>query len=368
MDFDFTEEQQLLADTTRELLSRGYDIEKLNAVLESDLGWNRKIWQQLAELGVLALGFEPEESGPLEAMVVLTEIGARLAPEPVLEAALIPGGLVAELGNDTQKAMLDEVAAGTKLLALAYLEPGMRLPQDELSTKAGQQGDAWTLSGTKSAVAAGDSADTLLVTAALPDGSVGLFLVDGAATGRRPYRTVDGHRGAVVDFDAVPAEPLGSGGDASDAVSRALVRYQAGLCAEAVGAMAEALKLTTEYLNARKQFGVPLKTFQTLTHRAADMYVSLELARSMTFYATMSLADGNVDPAIASRAKLQVARSGRHIAQEAIQLHGGIGVTAEYPVGHYAARLTAINNTLGTGDDHARLLSGGIGGYEAVAL
>ena len=169
MDFDFTEEQQLLADTTRELLSRGYDIEKLNAVLESDLGWKRKIWQQLAELGVLALGFDPEESGPLEAMVVLTEVGARLAPEPVLEAALIPGGLVAELGSDAQKAMLDEVAAGTKLLALAYLEPGMRLPQDELSTKASQQGDAWTLSGTKSAVAAGDSADTLLVTAALPD-------------------------------------------------------------------------------------------------------------------------------------------------------------------------------------------------------
>ena len=148
----------------------------------------------------------------------------------------------------------------------------------------------------------------------------------------------------------------------------ALIREQSALCAEAVGAMAEALRLTTEYLTTRKQFGVPLRNFQTLTQRAADMYVSLELARSMCFYAAMSIADGNFDPIIAARAKLQICRSGRHIAQEAIQLHGGIGVTAEYPVGHYAARLTAINQTLGSADDQLRTLIGGLGSYEVVSL
>jgi alkylation response protein AidB-like acyl-CoA dehydrogenase len=217
-------------------------------------------------------------------------------------------------------------------------------------------------------VAAGDAADVIVTSAALPDGGTGLFLVEAGAVNRRQYRTFDGRRGAEIDFDGVAAESLGAGGDASEHVSRALVRYQSALCSEAVGAMAEALRLTTEYLNARKQFGVPLSKFQTLTQRAADMYVSLELARSMNFYAAMSIADGNFDPVVAARAKLQIARSGRHIAQEAIQMHGGIGVTAEYPVGHYAARLTAIGNTLGSADDQLRTLIGQISSYETIAL
>ncbi|MGZ6779250.1 MAG: acyl-CoA dehydrogenase family protein, partial [Mycobacterium sp.] len=167
--------------------------------------------------------------------------------------------------------------------------------------------------------------------------------------------------------DSTPAEPLGEG-DASDAVVHAVIRYQSALCAEAVGAMEEALQLTTAYLGERKQFGVPLKNFQTLTQRSADMYVSLELARSMNFYAAMSIADGRFDPVVAARAKLQIGRSGRHISQEAIQLHGGIGMTAEYPVGHYAARLTAIDNTFGTTDDQLRTLAGQIGSYGTVSL
>jgi alkylation response protein AidB-like acyl-CoA dehydrogenase len=147
-----------------------------------------------------------------------------------------------------------------------------------------------------------------------------------------------------------------------------VIRYQSALCAEAVGAMDEALKLTTEYLRARKQFGVPLKSFQALTQRAAEMYVSAELARSMNFYAAMSIAEGRFDPVVAARAKLQIGRSGNHIAQEAIQLHGGIGMTAEYPVGHYAARLTAIEQTFGSSDDQLRMLIGHIGSYGAVAM
>jgi alkylation response protein AidB-like acyl-CoA dehydrogenase len=185
---------------------------------------------------------------------------------------------------------------------------------------------------------------------------------------RRPFRTFDEQRAAQLTLDSAAAQPLGSGGDATTQLQNALIRYQSALCAEAVGAMQEALRLTTEYLTSRKQFGVPLSNFQALTQRAADMYVSLELARSMNFYAAMSIADGNFDPVIAARAKLQISRSGRHISQEAIQLHGGIGVTAEYPVGHYAARLTAISQTLGSADDQLRTLVGAIGSYGTVSL
>jgi alkylation response protein AidB-like acyl-CoA dehydrogenase len=214
--------------------------------------------------------------------------------------------------------------------------------------------------------------DTLVVSAALPGGGTGLFLVDTAAGGtavtRHKYATFDGQRGAQIDLDKAPAEPLGEAVDASSAIRDAIVGIQSALCSEALGAMEEALRLTTDYLKTRKQFGVTLNKFQALTQRAADMYVSLELARSMSLYAAMSIADGNFDPVIASRAKLQIGRSGRHIAQEAIQLHGGIGMTAEYPVGHYAARLTAIEHTLGSSQDHLQALIDRVGDYDLARL
>ncbi|BBY18868.1 acyl-CoA dehydrogenase family protein [Mycolicibacterium litorale] len=368
MDFQLSDEQVLLRDTSREVLTRTYDIETRLKVVDSELGWSRDVWNQLAEIGILGLGFEEDAGGQLEIMVVATEIGRRLAPEPVISAALGPGALIAEVGSDEQKQVLDEVASGERLLAFAHTEPGMRSAGSAVSTTAAQQGDSWSLTGRKNPVIAGDSADLIVVSAALPDGGTGLFLVEGSAVTRTPYRTFDGQRGAQLDLDGVAAQPLGAGGDATDAISRTLVRLQSALCAEALGAMEEALRLTTEYLTSRKQFGVTLSKFQTLTQRAADMYVSLELARSMTYYAAMSVADGNFDPAIAARAKLQIGRSGRHIAQEAIQLHGGIGVTAEYPVGHYAARLTAIDNTLGSALDQLHVLIDGLGDYEVVTV
>ena len=365
MNFDLTEEQQLLADTTRDVLS-GYDTEKRNKAVDSELGWSRDVWNQLAEIGILGLGFD-EDSGPTEIMVVMTEIGRRLAPEPVAEAALIPGAVIAEHGSDEQRALLDEVAAGERLLAFAHTEPGRR-GAAELTTRATEQGGSWTLTGRKNPVLAGDSADTLIVTAALPGGGSGLFLVDAANVKRHGYRTFDGKRGAEVALDNAAAQPLGSGGDATDAIEAAVIRFQSALCAEAVGAMDESLKLTTEYLKSRKQFGVPLKTFQTLTQRAADMYVSLELARSMNYYLAVSVADGRFDPMVAARAKLQIARSGKHIAEEAIQMHGGIGVTAEYPIAHYAARLTAIEQTFGSATDQLRYLVGQVGSYGTAVL
>jgi alkylation response protein AidB-like acyl-CoA dehydrogenase len=360
MDFQLTDEQALLRDTTRNLLSRSYDQESRNKVVDSELGWSREVWNQLAEIGILGLGFDDDAGGQIEIAAVMTEVGRHLAPEPVAQAALVPGGLIAQAGTAGQRQVLDDVAAGQTLLAFAHDGPD--------ATHAAQQGDSWTLSGRKNPVLAGDSADVLVVSAALPGGGTGLFLVEGSAVTRHPYRTFDGRRGAQIDLDDTPAQPLGDPVDATRQIEQAVIRMQSALCAEAVGAMEEALRLTTEYLKTRKQFGVTLNTFQTLTQRAADMYVSLESARSMSNYAAMSIADGNLDPVIASRAKLQIGRSGRHIGQEAIQLHGGIGMTAEYPVGHYTARLTAIEQTLGSSSDHLRVLMRRLGDHEIVTL
>lgn len=375
MDFTLTDEQTLLRDTTRELLGRSYDAEKRNQTTQSELGWSKDVWGKLAEIGLLGLSFSEEDggmdAGPVETMAVLIEVGRRLAPEPILDAVLLPGGLIAEAGSaDQRKKILPQLAEGATLLAFAHIESGVRWPSSDITTTATQQGDSWTLSGTKNPVLHGGTADTLVVSATLPSGGIGLFLVEADASGvtRTPFNTYDGLRGAQVTLDNAAAEPLGDGGDATELVNAAIVRAQAALCAEAVGAMEEALRLTTEYLKTRKQFGVPLAKFQTLTQRAADMYVSLEAARSLNVYLTMSLADGNADPIIASRAKLQIGRSARHIGQEAVQLHGGIGMTAEYPVGHYLSRLTAIDHTFGSADDHLRVLADNVGSYSKVEL
>jgi alkylation response protein AidB-like acyl-CoA dehydrogenase len=304
-------------------------------------------------------------------MAVMSEVGRRLAPEPLLDSVYVPGAVLAEVGSAEQRArVIPGVAAGTSLLAYAHDEPGVRWPSTALSTKADGQGAAWTLTGCKNPVLRGDCADLFVVSALLPDGGVGLFLVEAQATGvtRTLFRTPDGGRGAQIDFQGAAAELLASGDIAANAIRATGVRHTAALCAEAVGSMAETLRLTSDYLKSRKQFGVPLSTFQTLTHRAADMYVRLELARSMSLYVTMSLADGVVDPVIASRAKLVVNRSARLIGREAIQMHGGIGLTAEYPVGHHVMRLISIEHTLGGSEEHLSVLSGRIGTYETLEI
>ncbi|MBF6210939.1 acyl-CoA dehydrogenase family protein [Nocardia puris] len=375
MDFELTDEQVMLRDTVRDVLARTYDPESRLKITDTELGWSRDVWGQLADLGVLGLAFSEEDggvgAGPVETMLVLEEIGRRLAPEPVLDAVLVPGSIVAQIGSAEQRQrVLPAVAAGEKLLAFAHNEPGVRWPSTELFVTAAQQGDGYVLSGVKNPVPHGDCADELVVSAKLPGGGTGLFLVAADATGlvRKPFRTVDGQRGAQIEFDGTPGELLGGDRDGAEAVSIALGHAHAGLCAESIGAMEEALRLTTDYLKARKQFGVTLSKFQTLTQRAANMYVSLELARSMSLYVTGSLADDAHDPVVASRARLQVGRSARHIGQEAIQMHGGIGVTAEYPVGHYVARLTAIGRTLGGDLDHLKVLTAGVGNYDLVEL
>jgi alkylation response protein AidB-like acyl-CoA dehydrogenase len=374
MDFELTDEQVMLRDATRKVLSAGADITQRNTVTATDLGWSRDVWKQLAEMGVLGLPFpEPDGgsgAGPIETMVVMNEIGRSLAPEPYLDAVLIPGGLIADLGTDEQRtSYLPRTSEGTAALAFAHAEPDSRWPHTRVATAATQNDAGWTLTGRKNPVLHGDCAVVLIVSATLPDGGVGLFLVEADAAGvsRKNYATHDGLRGAQVDLADAPGEQLGTG-DATQAIVAADVRAQAALCAEAIGAMTEALRLTTDYLKQRKQFGVTLSTFQALTHRAADMYVSLELASSLSLYATMSLADGVVDPIVASRAKLAIGRASRLIGQEAIQLHGGIGMTAEYAVGHYVSRLVAIGHTLGSPEDHLRVLAAEVAKHEMVTV
>lgn len=375
MNFDLDTEQDLLRKTVRDLLADAYDVETRNRVAEGELGWSREVWQQLADLGVLGLPL-PEKhggmgAGPVEVMAVATELGAALAPEPVLAAVYLPGGLVAEVGSDDQRDdFLPRLSEGALLMAFAHDEPGTRWPSAAVATTAVRSGDAWTLTGRKNPVLHGDCAETLIVSAQLPDGGVGLFVVAAEADGltRTAYHTNDERRGAQIVLDGVAATPLGDATDASAAIVAAQVRAQAVLCAEATGAIDRAVRSTADYLKQRKQFGVPLATFQALTHRAADMYVQYELAASMSLYATMALADGIVDPVIASRAKLQVGRSARKIGQDAVQMHGGIGVTAEHSIGHYLSRLTAIEHTLGTMDDHLRVLAAGVGDYGRVEV
>lgn len=376
MDFNYTDEQEMLASAAGDLFGKAYDPESRRAVVATDLGWSRDVWARCAEMGLLGLPFSEEDggmgAGPIEVMGVMAQIGRRLAPEPFLDAVVVAGGLVAECASAEQRAeLLPRLAEGKLLLAFAHHEPGSRWPVLEVLTTATREGDGWVLSGVKNPVPHGDCAGSLIVSAALPgEAGVGLFLVDASAGGatRMQYATHDSLRGAQWRFDSTPAVPLGEEVDRSGAIGVIEIRAQAALAAEAVGAMEEALRLTADYLKTRKQFGVPLATFQALTHRAADMYVLLELARGMSLYASMALADGTCSREIAARTQLQIGRSARKIGQEAIQLHGGIGVTDEYPVGHYVSRLLAIEHTLGGTEEHLHTLMAGLRDHDIVAL
>jgi hypothetical protein len=374
MDFTYDSEQNDLREAVAALLARAYgDSEARRKVTKTDPGFDEKVWTQLAEMGLLGLPFAEEHggmgAGPVEVAIVAEEIGRVLAPEPFIEAVVLAGGLIDAVGTDAQKSeLLEAIAGGTSLPTFAHAEIGTRWTPTASAVTATQAGDGWTLSGAKEPVPHGARADVLVVSAALPDGGTGLFVVQGDATGlsRTGYRNHDGTRSANVRFDGTPATQLGAGGDQTQAIERAQAVGRIAYSHEAVGAMDTALRTTTEYLKTRKQFGVTLNKFQALNFRAADMYVSLELARSIALWASVvQISDGDVVTA-ADRARLLTSRTGRHIGKDAIQLHGGIGVTAEYKVGHYTSRLTAIDHLLGDGDFAADRLAAKVGSYPTV--
>ncbi|MCZ2860408.1 acyl-CoA dehydrogenase family protein [Blastococcus sp. VKM Ac-2987] len=374
MDFTFDSEQNDLREAVRGLLERAYsDSEARRKAAANEPGFDEKTWSRLAEMGLLGLPFAEEHggmgAGPIEVAIVAEEIGRVIAPEPFIEAVVLAGGLIAAVGTDEQKAqLLAAIAEGTSVPAFAHAEIGTRWSASASAVTATQTGDGWTLTGVKEPVPTGARADVLVVSAVVDSGGTGLFVVQGDAAGltRTGYRTHDGTRAANVRFDGTPATLLGTGGDQTAAVERALAEARIAYSHEAIGAIDTALRTTAEYLKTRKQFGVTLNKFQALTFRAADMYVSLELARSTALWASMVQDAGGDVLSAADRTRLQTSRAGRHVGKEAIQLHGGIGVTAEYSVGHYVSRLTAIDHLLGDGDFAAARLARTVGDRPTV--
>ena len=362
MDFTLDGEQSALRDAVRGLLKGYDDSEHRREVAGEDPGFDEKLWARLAEMGALGLPFTEDDggmgAGPAEVSIVAEEIGRVIAPEPFVEAVVLTGGLVAAHGSAEQRReILGGLSSGELVPAFAWSDP--------TGGEGGVTVDGDTLSGVKEPVFNGGRADVLVVFA---EGR--LFLVKAEDTTRTSYRTFDGGRAARVAFDQTPAVPLGEGGDVTETTKDVIAAATVAYCHEALGAMDSALRKTTEYLTQRKQFGVTLNRFQALTFRAADMYTSLELTRSIVIWATMVLADESSSAErkreAAARAKLQVSRAGRHIGQEAIQLHGGIGMTAEYSVGHLTARLTAIDHLLGDGRQQVRNLSRRLTSYGVV--
>lgn len=369
MDFTYDDEQQALREAVRGLLASAYaDHEARRRTAASDDGFDRALWGRLAEMGILGLPFSEADggvgAGPVEIGIVCQELGRVLAPEPYLAGVVHAGGLVAAVGSPEQKAdLLGRLSAGEVVLAAADTSPGGRWSARADGVRASVDGGSWTLDGVADPVVGGGAADVLVVTAALPGGDgagTGVFLVDASAATVTAYAAADLTRAASVRFDGSVATPLGEPGrdlTASVATISDLTRIMG--ANQALGVMQSQVRATTDYLKSRKQFGVTLNTFQALTFRAADMYVELELAHSMVDWATMTIAGG--DPAVvadaADRVGLQVSRAGRHVGQEAIQLHGGIGMTAEYAVGVGTAHLEVLDQWLGNGPHHLRRLA-----------
>lgn len=351
MDFTLDAEQRALRDTIRSIAA-AHAPTRTGDVPVGPGRHDSGLWSALADAGALGLPFAEESGGfgasAVEAGIVATELG-RGGLATAFADALVAGSLLAQGGSE----LLDSVIDGSALVMPVLAEPG-RAYATMTQTTASRTGDDWTVSGTRGPVPAGSAATHVIVPADTGDG-VGIFLVESPSI-------TDG----LVELDDTAASLLVAPEQEQVAMSRAVALGTVVLCAEAVGAMDAALTMTAEYLKSRKQFGVPLMTFQTLTQRAADMYMSVELARSTALFATMALAEDPDDWATASRAKVVVGQTGRHVGQEAIQLHGGIGMTAEYAVGHLTTRLTEIEQTFGSTRQHLGWLGQDLRDHESV--
>jgi len=374
MDFDLSEEQRLLKESLDRLIGDRYTFEQRKTYGQSPEGWSREVWAQFAELGLLGLPFAERHGGsaggPVETMIAMEAFGRALALEPYLATVVLGGGFLRHGGTDLQCAeLIPKIADGSLTFSFAHIERHSRYDLHDIETRAVREGDGWVLDGEKGVVLHGDIADKLVVTARVGgrrrdrDG-VGVFLVDSTAAGvsRRGYPTQDGLRAAEIALSGVRVGPegvLGEPGAALPLIERVVDEATAALCAEAVGAMAEMHDLTVEYLKTRRQFGREIGSFQILQHRAVDMLIALEQARSMAMFATMMAAEENAAERrnAVSAAKVQIGRSGKFIGQQAVQLHGGIGMTMEYKVGHYFKRVTMIDTMFGDADHHLRALA-----------
>jgi pimeloyl-CoA dehydrogenase small subunit len=374
VDFDLSDEQKLLKDSVDRLMATRYGFENRKTYQAAPDGWSRELWAQYAELGLLAMSFSEADGGfgggPIETMLVMEAIGRALALEPFFASVTLAGGVLRLAGDEAQRqAIIPKIATGETILALAHSEPQSRYDLYDVGVAARRNGDHFVLDGEKGLVLHGDSADMLIVSARTAgarrdrDG-IGLFLVPADATGlsRHGYRTQDGARAAEITLSNVKipvADALGDPAKALDVIESVADEAIAALCAEAVGAMDEALKQTVAYLKTRKQFGVTIGSFQALQHRASDMFVALEQARSMAYYAAMMAREPDVRERrrAISAAKVQVGQSARFIGQQSIQLYGGMGMTMETMIGHLFKRLSMIERQFGDVDHHLALLA-----------
>ena len=363
MNFDFASEQTQLADTVRRLVEKDYGFEARKKIVDSATGTSDAMWSQLVELGLTALPM-PESAGgfdgtAVDLLLVMQELGRGLVAEPYF-ATIVAAEFVKRAGNDAHKGLLEEVAGGSLKMSAALVEPDSRYELDRIDTKLDAAPGGFRLSGRKTVVAFGAQADRLVVSAR-KGGELALVVVDATADGvvRHDQRTLDGQRVADIAFDTVvPADALLASGHEADALLDAVTDYAiALLAAEAVGVMEALNAATLDYAKQRKQFGQPIARFQVLQHRMVEMFMHLEMARSMAYLAAVKAgASSDADVAerrrIASATKVRVGHAARYIGQQAVQIHGGMGVTNELPAAHLFKRLTMIELTLGDTDHH----------------
>jgi hypothetical protein len=367
MNFEHTEERRMLADSLNRFIAEQYNFETRNRIAATPEGMSSEIWQQFAELGVIGALFREDDGGfggaGFDIAVVFEALGRGLVVEPLLGSAVLAGEAIAAAGNDAQKALLADIIEGSTIASFAHDEPDTHYELARVQTSARRSADGWVLNGAKSVVLQGEAAGLFVVSArtagAIDDASgISLFLVpkDTPGLAVRGSPTIDGGRVAELAFNDArldAAALLGAEGQGYATLERAVGRGVLALCAEALGAMEAAKVATLDYLRTRKQFGTVIGSFQALQHRMADLLLEIEQARSAVINAAAALDEDRVPRERAlSAAKMSIGKIGALVAEECIQLHGGIGMTWELPLAHYAKRLVMIDHQLGDEDHH----------------
>lgn len=362
MNFDFNEEQQMLKDSVARFIQDEYDFEARNKIIAEPAGFSTENWQKFAELGWLSIPFAEEYGGfgggAVDTMAIMEELGKGLVAEPYVATVLMFGGLLSGSDNAELKTkLLAELIEGKLQGAVAYLEPQSRYELADVKTTAKQDGDAWLLSGEKSLVLNGMSADKIIVSARISGDQsdaegLGLFIVDAKAEGvsRTEVKLMDAHKAANIQLNNVTAMAICPQSEAYSLLRKMAQNTSVALCGEALGNMQKLNATTVEYCKTRKQFGVAIGSFQALQHRMVDMFMACEQLKSLLYRTVCSIDDGSDVAAIERNVcalNVMAGRAGKHIGGEAIQMHGGMGMTEELDVGHYARRLLMINHAFG---------------------
>ncbi|WP_018316090.1 acyl-CoA dehydrogenase family protein [Bradyrhizobium sp. WSM2793] len=360
MDIQFTEEQELLRSSVQRLLRDQYDFEARRKIVASEEGFSRTRWKVFAELGLLAAPFSEDAGGlgggPLSTMIVMQEFGRHLVVEPFVETVVLAGGLIEQLGTSEQKqGFIPGIIDGSRIWSLAWTERASRFDFASVATKARREGGDYVLSGEKTMVMAAPWADHLIVSARTAGdnrdrGGVSLFAVDRHAAGvnLQSFKTIDGRRAADISLREVRGQLLGAEGEGVAALETCRDRAIGALCAEVVGAIGELNAATLDYSKTRKQFGTTIGSFQALQHRMVDMFIAHQEALSLMQHLNLSLnARDSGLSRLASGAKSKIGYAGKFVADQAVQLHGGMGMTDELNVGHYFKRISSINIQFG---------------------